>query len=391
MDTIFLLTLGFIFLGALFSNILKWHNKDRVLKDLQRFHSTFEMQDGKRIWGKTRIYSNGMELMFSRDTRNSSGDPVTSYIFYNDDIDKIRAIYRNHSELSVTNQQRRKKEIQRVSNPGFFAIFYRKMRIIFNMFNDAIGEAFSVFLSRMKGGTIGNSLLNTQSEYLKKLGTTALSVMGNTHDPIMERYINRRVVVSLNDAIRKDEFCGFLKEYSSAWMSIVDCSITHTHHIALDDIERLTLQRDMDFSFFLYADDTLDGSDDQNQQQSQLALDIVITYFGIEPLKLLHIESDDQDNAKPKKYLQKINKTLKHGQSISLTLSHLPQQTFKHFDRDLLPLEFEMIAEERQQEEPEESQIYQSILPAFELEFISRHTVDIFVPRSRAVLRHSSE
>ena len=55
MDSIFLLTVGFIFLGALLSNVLKWSNKDRVLKDLQGFHSTIEMQSGKKVWGKTHI------------------------------------------------------------------------------------------------------------------------------------------------------------------------------------------------------------------------------------------------------------------------------------------------------------------------------------------------
>lgn len=379
MDTIFLLTLSVIFLGALFSNFLKWRNKDRVLKDLQGFHSTFEMQDGKHIWGKTRIYSNGMELLFSRDSRNSTGDPVTSYIFYSDDIDRVRAIYRNHSELSLDNQQRRKKEIDAVSRPNFFNLFYRKMRIIFNMFNDAIGEAFSVFLSRMKGGALGGALLNTQSDYLKKLGTTALSAVGNTHDPILERYINRRVVVSIKDDLRKDEFCGFLKEYSSAWMSIVDCRLTHTHHIALDDVTRLTLQRDMDFSYFLYEDDK-DG-------QPQLSLDIMIAYYGREPLRLRCIKGDKHNSS----YLHSINKTLNHEESISLTLDDLPQESFDHFDRNILPLEFEMIAEERQQEAAEENEIYQSILPAFELEFVSRHTVDVYAPRSHAILRHCSE
>jgi len=372
MDSIFLLTLGIIFLGALFSNVLKWRNKDRVLKDLENFHATFEMQDGKKIWGKTHIYSSGMELLFSREAQNSAGDPIASYIFYNEDIDQIRAIYRNHSELSLLNQKRREDEISAVSQPNFLAISYRKLRIIFNMFNDAIGEAFSVFLSRMKGGASGGSFLSTQSDYLKKLGTTALSAVGNSYDPIMERYINRRVVVSLNDELRKDEFCGFLKEYSSAWLSVLDCKVSDSHYIALDDIERLTLQRDMDFSFFL------------NENNGQLELDIVIAYFGREPLKLLSIKGEN--------YLQKINKTLKHKESISLTLNQLPGSSFKNFDRKILPLEFEMIAEERQkQETPEENLVYQSILPAFELEFTSSHIADIYVPRTLAVLRHAAE
>lgn len=376
MDSIFLLTLGIIFLGALFSNVLKWRNKDRVLKDLQNFHSTFEMQDAKKIWGKTHIYSNGMELLFSREAQNSAGDPVSSYIFYNEDIDNIRAIYRNHSELSQENQKRRNDEISAVSNPNFLAISSRRLRIIFNMFNDAIGEAFSVFLSRMKGGAMGSSILTTQGDYLKKLGTTALSAVGNTYDPIMERYINRRVVVSLDDDVRKDEFCGFLKEYSSAWLSIVDCKITHSHNIALDDVERLALQRDMDFSYFLYED------------EEQLSLDINITYYGREPLKLLAIKGND--------YLHKINKTLKHKQSTSLTLSKLPTTLFKSFDREILPIKFEMVSEERrqlpqQEQTSEKNQIYQSILPAFELEFTSTHKADIYVPRTLAVLRHSAE
>jgi len=373
MDTIFLLTLGLIFLGALFSNVLKWRNKDRVLKDLQKFHSTFEMQDGKRIWGKTRIYSNGMELLFSREAKNSAGDLIASYIFYNEDIDQIRAIYRNHSELSVENQKRRKIEVDSISQPSFIALTHRKMRIIFNMFNDAIGEAFSVFLSRMKGGAMGGSVLNSQSNYLKKLGTTALSAVGNTYDPILERYINHRVVVSLSDDVRKDEFCGFLKEYSSAWMSILDCRITHSHTIALDDIERLSLQRDMDFSYYLYEDD------------QQIVLDIVIAYFGHEPLNLLCVKGEDG-------YKHNINQTLKHDQSISLTLNKLPQASFKNVKRTLLPIEFEMIAEERQQQDvSDENKIYQSILPALELEVTSKRTADVYVPRSLAVLRHAAE
>jgi len=377
MDSIFLLTVGFIFLGALFSNIMKWRNKDRVLKDLQGFHSTFEMIGGKKIWGKAHIYTNGMELYFSREAKNSLGEPVNSYIFYNEDIDHIRAIYRNHSELSKENQAHRKREVEAVSNPSLITIINRKSRIFVNMFNDAIGEALNVFLSRMKGGKAGGMLLSTQSDYLKKMGTTALSAVGNTYDPILERYINHRVVVKLEDELEKDEFCGFLKDYSSGWLSILDCHIRHTEPISLNDIERLTLQRDMDFTYFLYE-----------ENEGELVLDILIAYFGAEPLKLLAVKDASQDSH----YKHKINKTLKHGQSISFTLSKLPQATFKRINPDILPLEFEMIAEERREDDvPEENEIYQSVLPDLELELSSTHIADVYLPRSLAILRHGAE
>jgi len=377
MDSIFLLTVGFIFLGALFSNIMKWKSKERVLKDLQNFHATFEMIGGKKIWGKTNIYTNGMELYFTREAKNVLGDPVNSYIFYNEDIDNIRAIYRNHSELSKENQAHRKREVESVSNPSVITILHRKTRIFLNMFNDAIGEALNVFLSRMKGGKAGGMLLSTQSDYLKKMGTTALSAVGNTYDPILERYINHRVVVKLEDELEKDEFCGFLKDYSSGWLSILDCHIRHTEPISLNDIERLTLQRDMDFTYFLYE-----------ENEGELVLDILIAYFGAEPLKLLAVKDASQDSH----YKHKINKTLKHGQSISFTLSKLPQATFKRINPDILPLEFEMIAEERREDDvPEENEIYQSVLPDLELELSSTHIADVYLPRSLAILRHGAE
>ncbi|MEE9327075.1 MAG: hypothetical protein V3U71_07240 [Cocleimonas sp.] len=384
MDSIFLLTVGFIFLGALFSNIMKWRNKDRVLKDLQGFHSTIEMQDSKKIWGETQVYSNGMELFFSRGATNSIGTPINSYILYRDDIDKIRVIYRNHSELSKENQLLRKNEVEVVSCPSLFHIIKRKTRIFFNMFNDAIGEALSVFLSRMKGTSATNTVFSTQSDYLKKMGTTALSAAGNSYNPILERYINKRVVVSVQDENDNYQFCGFLKEYSSAWLSILDCKVTDIDQIDLDDLVRLSLQRDMDFSYYLYEKDNGD-----------IALDIILGYFGATVLNLIAVNGGDDDKdvtQTTKDYHYKINKTLKHGESISFTLSGLPQESFENLNKNLLPLEFEMIAEERREDEvPEENEIYQSVLPEIKLEFESTDIADIYVPRTLAILRHGAE
>ena len=222
MDSLFLLTIGFIFLGALLSNVLKWSNKDRVLKDIHDFHSTIEMQDGKKVWGKTHVYANGMELHFSRSATNSMGDLINSFIFYGADIDKIRTIFRNHGELSKDKQLIRTKEVARVSNPDLIHKGLRKLRIFFNVFNDAIGEALNVFLSRMKGSNAGGGVLSTQGDYIKKMGTTALSSSGNEYDPILESYINKRVGVKLEDTHGYNEYYGFLKEYSSAWLSVLD-------------------------------------------------------------------------------------------------------------------------------------------------------------------------
>lgn len=372
MDTIFFFTLLIIFLGALISNILKWRKKDRVLNDLQDFHTTFEMQDGKRIWGETFVFANGMELKFSRQAQNSKGDTITSYIFYNDDIDQIRTIYRRHGELSSEDKQKRKKEIDAVTSPNYMMRKSRKLRIIFNMFNDAIGEALNAFITRMKGAASSASIFTAQGDQIGKLGTTALSAVGNAYDPMMERYINRRVVVSLNDAVRKDEFCGFLKEYSSAWVSIVDCSLKDTHAIELDDLERLSLQRDMDICYILRKADT------------KIVLDVQIDYYGDAALKIMAITGEN--------YKHGINQILDHGQTISFSLDDLPQTLFEELNLELLPLKFDMIAEARiAGRESILNQQYQNLLPDYLIEFESEHSADVYLPRTLAVLRHACD
>lgn len=381
MDSFFLLTVGFIFLGALLSNVMKWSNKDRVLKDLHDFHSTIEMQDGKKVWGKTRVYANGMELHFSRMAKNSLGDAINSFIFYGDDIDKIRTIFRNHSELSKEKQQIRTVEVDTVSNPDYFHQISRKIRIFFNVFNDAIGEALNVFLSRMKGAGVG--VLSTQGDYIKKMGTTALSSSGNEYDPILESYINKRVSVTLEDEHGFNEYCGFLKEYSSAWLSILDCSVTHKHEIDLDDLKRLELQRDLDFNYTLYE-----------EKEGAFALDVSIDYSGKEPLKLIGVKGGDDDidvAEKTRNYQHKLDKTMKQGDSLSFKLKKLPTETFIDIDKTLLPLSFGMISKtHRENALPETYYIYQKLLPEIKLEIESTHIVDVYLPRTLAIVRHSA-
>ena len=370
MDNLFFITLGFIFLGALLSNLTKWRKQDRVLKAINGFHTTIEMQSCKKIWGKTTIHSNGMELHFSREIHNSHGNVVNSYILYREDIDQIRAIYRYQNELSEENINLRNRELKDTFSPSLWPRVKRRLNIFFNNFSDAIGEALNVFLTRMKGGK-GGMIFSTQGDYLKKMGTTALSAVGNAYDPILEQYINQRVVVRLNDET-KDEFCGFLKEYSSAWISVLDCHLTKNKELALDDIEHLTLLRDMDFSYMLY-----EGDDDH------FILEVIIRYFGARPLELIEIVG--------KKYHRPINKTLKHEQSISLSLENLPNAAYENLAEDLLPLEFEMIGSDRREgESPESNTVYQSILPNFTLKYKVTSIGDVYLPRTLAVLRHSS-
>lgn len=373
MDDVLLLSIAFVFISALVSNVVQQRNRDRVLKELQGFHTTIEMQDGRLIWGKLSIFTNGVELRFTDTHYGKDGNPSTSYILYSDDLDKIRMIYRYHSELSVRNQCKREKEVKRTSNPSLIRRFKRSFRNFMNNFHDAINESMSLFLSRMKGRP-SMPALDSQDKYLKKIGTSAMSMVGNAYDPILEHHINKRIIISVDESKGRKNFSGFLKEYSPSWLSVLDCHVKNKHRFTLSDIEHIEMQRDIDVTVFMS-----EGYEDN------ILIDVEVYYYGYKAMRLLHLEAEG--------YCHEVDETLKHGQSISFSLSDIPKPLLIDVDIKLLPIQFEMISVERLEgtERLEENDIYQTLLPDVDLVFEAERVVDVYIPRSLGRVRHSGE
>ena len=377
MDNVLLISILLIFLTALFSNVMKQRKRDRVLKEMQGFHITMQLMDGKQVWGKMRVYANGLELVYSDPHRNSSGDMTSSYIVHQDDLDQAWAFYRFHNELSPINQQRRKSEVENTIHPSIWSRIKRSARNLLNAFNDAINEALGVFLNRLKG--TGSSVVQHQDQYLKKVGASALGLVGNVFNPILERYINQRVVVKLVSEDKQDIFCGFLKEYSPAWISVLDCNVRRKDSLSLANVRRISMQRNIDMEIMIVEEDR------------NIIFDLLISYYGVYKLKLIAIKSNDNKNS----YYHKINQTINRNGSLSLRLDDLPKHYTEKVDTKRLPIEFSMIAPERSNtkgyDQDTENEIYQELLPALKLEFYTERVADVYIPRSIGVLRNGAD
>ena len=72
MSNFLVLSIGLIFVFALAGSYLRHRHLDRVLQDLIGFHVTVRMQS-KQIWGNFKLYSNAVELKFSRVYTNNRG------------------------------------------------------------------------------------------------------------------------------------------------------------------------------------------------------------------------------------------------------------------------------------------------------------------------------
>lgn len=377
MDNVLLISILLIFLSALFSNVLRQRKKDRVLKEIQGFHVTMQLKEGKEVWGEMGIYSNGLELTYSDHHENTAGEVTTSYIMYQEEYDSIWAFYRYHNELSEENQNRRKAEVHSTIHPSMFSRAKRTTRNLVNAFQDAINEALGVFLTRIKGSSHA-AMISNQDQYIKKAGASALGMVANVFNPILERYINRRVVIVLEKEGKQQAFSGFLKEYSPHWISLLDCSIKRKHTININDIKRMSLQRDLDMNVKIM------------ELNKQIKFSISLSYFGHHKLKLISLK-EDSHNEPP--YYQKINHTLKHDGTHTLQLDNLPARFTENIKTEYLPLNFSMVAPERQQsdEASTTNEVYQELLPKLKLAFYTERVADVYIPRSLGTLRHSGE
>jgi len=378
MDTILLLSIFLVFITALLGAFIRRRKRDRVLADLQGFHTTAKLVDGTLVWGRAEIFSSGIELIYSRPYINKRGHTITSYILFKDAIGSIQTLYRFHTELTAANQTCRIKEVNRVTHPGLLRRSGRHLRNFFNTFRDAINESMGMFLSRMKGAD-ASMLFKTQDAQLKKISTSALGAVGSAYDAILERYISRRVVIELQPATgEKEEFCGVLKEYSPAWISILDCRIAEQRTLPLADAARLKLQRDMDFWVRLEQGNEAGGS---------ISMTVRVENHSSELIRLKRVETET--------YVHPLEINLASDESHEWTMKDLPAASVADIDRARLPVNISLTGPERRGATQDESDSTQSselpLLPDLDLVFESVREVDVYIPRSLGTLRHGNE
>ena len=381
MDRFLLFSILLVFVGAFFSSVLQQRRKDRVLKDLDGFQVIARLKK-KDVWGCFRSYPNAIELVFSRPYRNRRDKTLTSYIMFADMMKTIEVIFRFHDELSPTNQQRRLKEIKRVANPDIMHRIGRMTRNFLVAFQEAIGESIGILLTRAQK----HMPMKGDEKRMQKLGTGSVSFADNmAYESVLENYIAHRVVVEMRmDDNSIVEYEGYLKEYSADWMSIVGCQLDEESRLPLSDANRLMLQRVLDFHIRLRASD-------ENPQQ--IIFTLQLTNKGDKTISLCQIENDNG-------YQHQIGCKLEPEENISIELNDLPEESLAEIDHSQLPLSLPLIAPERasgtlqkdgvDSDVEEQNPLYPA-LPNVTLVYYSTRAVDVYVPRSRGLIRHGGE
>jgi len=223
MQDTFAITILFIFICTLFGAFIKGRSKDRCLNDFSDFPVTLKREDGKIVWGRCRIENSGLELVYDKPHLDADdGHIEKSYILYKAEFGAIRAIARYVDALSSEELKIRDKVLKRTIEPSLYSVFLRKIRNIFGTIRDSIMEVASLLLGRMKTAHPGAKILQGQDKYISQIQQQSISAVGTSYEPILERYIGKKMVLDVKEGDQRKECTGILKDYTIEFIEILD-------------------------------------------------------------------------------------------------------------------------------------------------------------------------
>ncbi len=357
MDNILIITVLTIFGTAFIGTIIKYRLRDKCLRDFRGYFVNLEYLDGRRVWGALQVHHNGLELVYPSPILHPNGGHLeTSTLLYQAQFGAIRALKRFHDELSPKNQARRRKEIQRTYHPNVIRRCWRRTRNLFNLLRDAFSQAVSIFIGAFKK-TGASVVLNTQDARIASTAQNVISQGGASYEPILEKYIGRNVVLEIvHDGKAKNNF-GILKEYSDAFITILDVPVLEEHEFNLAAGEQLRVNRNFDFEMH----PVFSEADEEGRRFVSLGLEFFNRSRN--PVELVRAEGDAYDRA--------LGLTVSSGASMKIDLSNIPVPS----------------SSEEQEGAPNAG----SPLPSVRLWVRCRRYMDMIVPRAIGTVRHGAE
>ncbi|MHC4460752.1 MAG: hypothetical protein ACYS6W_07785 [Planctomycetota bacterium] len=216
------ITIIFIVLATGVGAFIRRRSRDKCLKDFSKNMVTLEETSGKTIWGKLNVENTGLEFVYPEKHKDEEGHDETSYILYKYEYPNIAALIRYHDELSQRNKKEREKELKRTYHPTLVRRLKRKIQNVFKTVRDSVMEVVNLLISQAKKATPAGAVLTSQDKYVSRMKQELMGSVGTSFEPLLERYIGRRVVLELIKGDKVIEYCGVLKEYTSEFVEIMD-------------------------------------------------------------------------------------------------------------------------------------------------------------------------
>ncbi len=218
----FYLALIALFLVAVVAAFIAARKRDRCLKKFGKFHVTLAEQAGRHIWGRLKVFSKGLELVYDEPHERPAKN---SFLVYEGDLGKVLAIYRFADRLTEKHAKRRAKQADKLATPPVRTRLWRWIRNIVNTFRDAIVKAMGMSVQQAATAR-PNPILQSQGGQINAIGTMIIGETANAYEPMLEQYIGDPVILEVVNPAdpqkRIVEYYGHLGEYSAQFVLLVD-------------------------------------------------------------------------------------------------------------------------------------------------------------------------
>jgi hypothetical protein len=220
MPDTFLITIIFIVLCTVIGAFISGRSKDNCLKSFSGSPVVLAENDGKLVWGTLRVENSALELIYGKPHVDEEGHLETSYIRYKNEYENIKMIVRYTDDLDPRQAAARKKKLKKVCHPGICSRLARHTRNFFGTVRDSLLEVVDLLIGRMKTATPAGSMLKGQEKYTSSLQKQIITSSGTSYEPVLERYLGKRIVLSVMYGEKKKEYSGILKEYTPEFIEI---------------------------------------------------------------------------------------------------------------------------------------------------------------------------
>lgn len=222
MPDTFAITIIFIVLATVVAAFIRRKSRDKCLKDFADCMVTLERTDGKIIFGSLNVENTGLEFVYPASHKDKQGHDETSFILYKYEYPNIAALVRFHDELSEANKKQRGKALKKTYHPGLLRRLKRKIQNLFKTVRDSVMEILNMLISQAKRATPAGAVLTSQDKYVSQMKQELIGSVGTSFEPLLEKYIGRKVVLELVRGDNTFEYCGVLKDYTAEFVEIMD-------------------------------------------------------------------------------------------------------------------------------------------------------------------------
>ncbi len=220
MPDLFTLTILFLVISTVVAAFISGRRRDKCLKGFSKNSVILKFKNNQTLEGTLLVEPTGMELVYPSTA--FSKEQGGSYIIYKNEYADIGVIIRIITKLNDIQKKKRERDYKKTYHPSYFRRMRRRIRNLFATVQDTINEAISLFIGRLGSKGVGGGVISSQQKYIGKMQQELTGSLNRSFEPLMEKYIGHRVIVTIKKGDNIETLSGVLKEYTALFLTLLD-------------------------------------------------------------------------------------------------------------------------------------------------------------------------